>query len=119
MFFIGRHFATGNDPAKITYYNALWQYPAFRSLNRLITIVWGVALLCEFSIRLILVYTLTVAQVLVISPIVTSVILIALIWWTIVVSKRGARRGEASRQQRLAAQRLPSNLQDERRQDIP
>jgi hypothetical protein len=100
MFFIGRHFATGNDPAKIAFYNALWQYPAFRRLNRLITVVWGVALLCEFAIRLVLVYTLTVAQALAILPIVTYAILIALVGWTIAVSKRGARRGEAIRQQR-------------------
>jgi hypothetical protein len=104
MFYIGRHFATGNDPAKIAYYNALWHYPAFRRLNRLVTMVWGIVLLGEFAIRLMLVYTLTVAQVLAISPVVTYGILIALIGWTIMTSSRAARRSESLHQQRHAAE---------------
>jgi hypothetical protein len=42
MFYFGRYFATGDNPAKIAEYNALWQYPYVRHVQRLITLVWGV-----------------------------------------------------------------------------
>lgn len=104
MFYIGRHFATGNDPEKIAYYNSLWQYPAFRSLNRLVTVVWGIALVCEFAIRIIMVMTLPVAEILATAPLVTDGILIALIVWTVAMSRRAALRGETARKTRAAAE---------------
>lgn len=113
IFYIGRHFVTSNDPAKIASYNSLWQYPGFRSLNRLVTVVWGVALLCEFAIRIVMVMTLSVAEILAISPFVFNGILIALIVWTMAISGRAARRGEAVRQQRLAVEQGQPTVQHE------
>jgi hypothetical protein len=112
MFYFGRHFATGNDPIRIASYNALWRYPGFRSLNRLVTIVWGIGMLGDFVIRLALIYALSVAQVLVIAPIVTYVIIIGLIIWTMAISLKAARRGEAIRQQRLAIAQDAGGRQD-------
>src|SRR5262249_40267671 len=42
MFYFGRYFATANDRTKRDQYNGLWQYPYFRFVNRVITVVWGI-----------------------------------------------------------------------------
>jgi hypothetical protein len=44
--------------------------------------VWGLALLGEFAFRVAIVYTLPVAQVLVLSPIVNDLVSIGLMAWT-------------------------------------
>jgi len=98
MFYFGRQFASAGDPAKAAYYNSLWQYPRFRFSNYLITVVWGVALLIEFALRVILVYTLSVAQVLAISPIVFNAITIGLILWTVAYGNRARRKRQAQSQ---------------------
>jgi hypothetical protein len=99
MFVIGRHFATGNDPARIAYFNSLWQYPGFRATQRLITVVWGIGLLGEFVIRLILIYTLSVAQVLAASPVILAIITILLVLWTLAYGRSKARQAAQRRRQ--------------------
>lgn len=103
MFYVGRQFASGGDRAKAAYYTSLWQYPSFRFSNYLITIVWGVALVAEFALRVILVYTLSVAQVLAISPIVFNAITIGLILWTIAYGNRARRKRQQQSQDQAAA----------------
>jgi len=96
MFYFGRYFATANDPAKRAKYNELWQYPYFRFVNRVITVVWGVAYAGEFILRVILVYTLPTAAVLAVSPIILGGLTILTIAWTFAYALRAARR-EAER----------------------
>ena len=102
MFYFGRYFATANDPVRIAQYNGLWQYRYFRFVNRVITVVWGVAYAGEFILRVILVYTLPPAVVLAVSPIVLGGITILTITWTFAYARRASRRGEEMRQQHLA-----------------
>src|SRR6266705_3072549 len=92
MFYFGRQFVSGGDPAKAAFYSSLWQYPRFRFSNSLITLVWGMGLLIEFALRVILVYTLPVAQVLALSPLVFNAITIGLILWTIACGNRARRK---------------------------
>jgi len=82
MFYFGRHFLAGRDAARVDWFNAGWENPIFRHRARLITIVWGVASLGEFLVRVVLVYTLPAAAVLVVSPIVLGGMLIGTIVWT-------------------------------------
>ncbi len=92
MFYFGRYFATANDPAKRAKYNELWQYPYFRFVNRVITVVWGVSYAGEFILRVILVYTLPTAVVLAVSPIILGGITILTIAWTFAYARRAAAR---------------------------
>jgi len=93
MFYFGRYFATGNNPARREQYNGLWQYPSFRSVNRIITIVWGVAYVGEFILRAIMAYTLPIPVVLAVSPFLLGGITIVTIAWTIAYARRSAQRG--------------------------
>ena len=92
MFYFGRYFATANDPAKRAKYNELWQYPYFRFVNRVITVVWGVSYAGEFILRVILVHTLPTAVVLAVSPIILGGLTILTIAWTFAYARRAAAR---------------------------
>jgi len=99
MFYVGRQFMTGNDPAKMAEFDAQWQHPYARFVHRLITIVWGSAYVGEFVIRVILVYTLPTALVLIISPILLGAITIGTIAWTLTYVRHAERRGQELRRQ--------------------
>lgn len=103
MFFFGRYFSSGNDRAKMATYDALWQYPYFRFVNRMITIFWGVGFLGEAVVRTILVYKLSTAQFLAISPIVLYGITIGVIVITMLYARHARRRGDEMRRQHQAA----------------
>ncbi len=103
MFYFGRQFMSGGDPTKAAYYNSLWQYPRFRFSNYLITVVWGIGFVVEFALRVVLVYTLSVAEVLAIAPIVFNAITIGLILWTVAYGNRARRKGQAQSQNQAAA----------------
>jgi hypothetical protein len=95
MFYFSRYFTAGRDPARSAEFDRAWQRPAFRHTMRLITIVWGVTSLVEFVVRILLVYTLPAATVLVVSPIVLGGLLLATISWTFAYGKRMRARVEA------------------------
>ncbi|HTT80150.1 MAG TPA: VC0807 family protein [Stellaceae bacterium] len=82
MFYITRQFVAGDDPARLLWWNGLWQYPHFRAAQRFVTTVWGVAYLAEALVRVVLALTLPPARVVVLSPIMAFVVLLALIRWT-------------------------------------
>lgn len=103
LFFIGRDFSTGHDPVKIAEFNALWGRPGARRIFRVMTIVWGLGWLGEFLLKVVLVLTLTIPQVLIVGPIESNGITIALILWTIRYANESRRRGEAARAAELAA----------------
>jgi hypothetical protein len=88
MFYFIRHAVTGNDPERVRDFNARWNNPLFRRFQRIITLVWGIGLFGELIIRIVMIYALSVAAVLAISPIVLNVISILLILWTIQYGRR-------------------------------
>lgn len=87
-FYIIRYFATGNDPAKSPIFNARWQYPAFRRYIRIVTLVFGIAYIVEFPVRVFMVYHLSIQQYLAIGPIVFYGLTFALIAFTIAYARR-------------------------------
>lgn len=101
MFYFGRQFATGGDPAKIAYYDSLWQYPSFRHSTILTTVVWGIAYLAEALLRILFALVLSPGTVLLISPILVYGVTILLIIWTIRYSQQMARRGAAAQARRM------------------
>jgi hypothetical protein len=103
MFYIGRQFSAGEDPAKIAEFNALWQYPVARHTFRVMTIVWAIGWMSEFALRVVMVWTLSIPEVLVISPFVFNGITIGLIAWTLAYGRRQRQRGAEARARGAAA----------------
>jgi hypothetical protein len=97
LFYIGRQFSAGSDPAALTQFNGLWFYPAARRMFRLITLVWAVGWLSEFGLRIVMVLTLSVPQVLAISPFIFNGITFGLIAWTLAYARHQRQKGEALR----------------------
>lgn len=91
MFYFGRVFATGNDPLRRAAFEASWQYPQARRRHRVITLVWGLFYVAEFAFRVVLIYTVSPATVLAVSPIVLGGATILVILWTFRYGSAGRR----------------------------
>lgn len=96
MFWLGRQFATGGDPARIAWWNGLWQFQPFRRGMRLMTAVWGVGLTAESCARVVLALTARPATVLAVSPFLAFGTVALLLLWTFRLSARMRRSGEAA-----------------------
>lgn len=102
MFYFGRQFAAGEDPARLVWWNGLWdQRERFRTTLRMITTVWGVAFLIEAMVRVGFALTLTPGIVVMISPIMAIAVTVLLIIWTRNYARAAQQRGE--REAALAA----------------
>lgn len=88
MFYFGRYFLGGHDPARRRRFDASWSFPEVRRGNRLITAAWGVVFTGELGLRVLMVYSLPAAAVLVISPLVLGVLTVITIVWTIAYARR-------------------------------
>jgi hypothetical protein len=75
-----------------------WSIPGFRHTFYLMTVVWGVGLIGQAILQVILAFALSIEQDLVVSPIVGYGIYLGLFGWSFWYGKRRRARGE-----RLAA----------------
>lgn len=91
MFYFGRVFATGNDPVRRAAFDASWQYAQARHRHRVITLIWGLFLVAEFAFRAVLIYTVSPATVLAVSPLVLGGATILVILWTFRYGTAGRR----------------------------
>lgn len=82
MFYVGRYFMAGRDSVRRARFDAGWQNPGIRRAHHLITLVWGVVYVSEFVVRAVMVYRLSSAVVLAVSPIVMGVATFATVAWT-------------------------------------
>lgn len=82
MFYFGRYFIAGKDPEKGATFDARAREPRFHRGFQIITAVWGLTYAAEFVARIILVYTIPVAAVVAIAPIMTGLATIFAIVWT-------------------------------------
>jgi intracellular septation protein A len=104
MFYMARHFASGNDPASEARFNLLWQQnERLRRLLHVQTAVWGAGFLLEAAIRITLVLTLSVQQFQMISPFVIYGIIAILVIWTL-RSGRAASPSSTERMRRMTAE---------------
>lgn len=69
-----------------------WKYPNYRRVMRLMTFVWGMCLLLEAVVKVMLVYTLSVSQFLIVAPIFTYVIIGLTIFWTIKYTSKARKK---------------------------
>ncbi|WP_433803210.1 VC0807 family protein [Actinomycetospora sp. CA-084318] len=95
MFLFGRRFATNGDPERIAWWNGLWQYPHFRRTQRGMTVMWGLGLLGEAALRIVLTFRLSIPTMVVVNSVVPAVAIGALVVATIVWGRASARAGQA------------------------
>ncbi len=96
MFYFGRKFATDGSPAGHAAWASYWDRSAtFRVSNRIMTAVWGVALLVEAAIRVVLAYTLPASTVVGLSATVPLVVVGLLMLWTFAYGGRSRARSRA------------------------
>jgi hypothetical protein len=81
MFYFARHFIAGEDPQRQARFNEAWRLPEVRFCHRLITIVWGSVFVGELILRIILIYNVPAATVLVISPILVGTLTVVTMIW--------------------------------------
>lgn len=105
-YYIIRYFTVGNNHEQMVAYNAAWKFRSFQAYIRTVTILWGVVYTVEFLIRLIMIYTLSIAQVLVISSIIFYLL-------TILASVATFRLGSRLRTQRTQGKELQTRTETE------
>jgi hypothetical protein len=94
MFYVGRVMSAGDDPVRIRAYDDLWEIAAARRAFAIITITWGIGLLCEAAVRVILAMTLTTGQLLAIGPFVSTAFIAGLFGFTVWYSRLVRGRAE-------------------------
>jgi hypothetical protein len=96
LFYLGRSFATGGDRQKEAAFDRRWDLPGVAHGFRLVTVVWGIALIGEAAVRTILAVSLPTEQFLVVAQVVNWGTLAALLWFTISYDHPVGDRTEAS-----------------------
>jgi hypothetical protein len=89
----------GADTPRGREFDGLWQYPGFRHLFRMFTVVWGVTYLAEAAARVVIVETTSTGTALAISKVMPYAVAGLLTGWMFLYGRRARRQGE-----RLAAQ---------------
>lgn len=92
MYYFGRYWFCGQNAQKRANYDQSWSLPEVRHGQRLITSVWGIVFTGELVIRVLLVFTLSAATVLVISPLMLGVFTVSTIIWTLAYAGRLRQR---------------------------
>jgi hypothetical protein len=95
IFHLGRQFNTAGDPAAQAAWDANWSIPGFRRVLRLMTAVWGIGLLAEAALRIVVALTLTPAVAIVVSPALAVGSIALLVLWTTRYAARARRRRAA------------------------
>jgi hypothetical protein len=95
-FFFARYFMAGNDQASLVWVNDRWQGSAsFRHAIRFSNLIWGLGFVLEAAVRTYLVFTLSIEQFLIASPIVFYGFYAVLLGWSAVFG--GRKRQQALR----------------------
>ena len=71
-----------------------WQYPGFRHVFRLFTLVWGTAYLAEAAARVVIIEMASTGTALLVSKIMPYAVAALLVGWTNLYGQRARRRGE-------------------------
>jgi hypothetical protein len=96
MFYFGRKFATDGSAAALARWDGFWNdLSVFRRGQRVLTGVWGAALLIEAVIRIPLTLVLPLTVMVALSNIMPVVVITALIFWSIRYGRRIRTRSRA------------------------
>jgi hypothetical protein len=94
-FYFGRRFATDGSKVQRDWWDGLWRYPQFRSVQRRLTTYWGVALVGEAAIRAVLTRALGVGPMVVVNNTVPYAVIAGLITLSVVAGRRAQARAGA------------------------
>jgi hypothetical protein len=99
-FYLIRQFVAGHDPAMNEWWNGLWEFPHFRRMNRVVTIVWGLVFIAEAALRVLMALVVSPAMVVTISPVLAFAVGIGITLWTraYLIAARKRRMAELARQ---------------------
>jgi hypothetical protein len=89
----------GADTPRGREFDSLWQYPQFRRIFWLFTVVWGVTYLLEAAARVVIVETTSTGTALAVSKVMPYAVAGILTGWMVLYGRHARRQGE-----RLAAQ---------------
>jgi hypothetical protein len=84
-------------------FEALQVHAAFRRTMMVMTLVWGLGLVADVAVGVVLVFTLSIRAYLIVNPILSYGTMGALTLWTFLYGQRARRRGEARRAAALLA----------------
>jgi hypothetical protein len=94
MFSIGRALSAGNDPDKVRAYDEMYDLPTAPRSFAIITACWGVGLVTEAGLRVVLAVLLPTGPFLAASPALAGTVFGGLFAFTVWFSKRARRIGE-------------------------
>ena len=94
-FFLARRFATDGSKVQRDWWDGLWQYPAFRKVQRQLGAAWGLALVGESSVRAWLTWRLGTSAMVVVNNVVPYVVTAIMVFVSITVGKRSRQRAQA------------------------
>jgi hypothetical protein len=95
LFYFGRQFSNAGDPVRAAAFESMWQYPHFRAVLRVMTIVWGIGYLIEALVRVGLSFLLAIPVFLIVSPLLAFGVTVGLISWTVAYARTKTRRRDA------------------------
>ena len=78
-------------------FEALQVNAGFRRTRMVMTLVWGLGLLADVAVSVVLVFTLSIREYLIVNPIIGYGTMGGLSLWTFLYGQRARRRGEARR----------------------
>lgn len=84
-------------------FEALQVHPGFRRTMAVMTWVWGLGLLADVAVSVVLVFALSIREYLIVNPIIGYGTMGGLSLWTFLYGQRAKRRGEARRAAEAAA----------------
>jgi hypothetical protein len=88
LFYVGRYLSAGKDPAKVAAYNQLHEMPTARHTFRVLSVVWGIGLFIEASLRMTLAEALHTSTFIAVSPFITAASIGSLFAFTLLYSRR-------------------------------
>ena len=88
-------------------FEALQVHAGFRRTMMVMTLVWGVGLLADVAVGVVLVFVLSIREYLLVNPILSYGTMGGLSLWSFVYGRRAKRRGEARRAAATAAPLAP------------
>lgn len=88
MFFLGKALSAGDDPARKAAFDEMWELPTVPAVFRVITAAWGVGLICEAALRVVLAMVMTTGAFLAVSPVIAAVTFGGLFAFTVRYTKR-------------------------------
>lgn len=95
MFHIGKAMSAGDDPQRQTAYDELYEMPTAPRTFAIITVTWGVGLILEACIRVVLAAVMPTGAFLAVSPVLFGVTFAALFAYTVRYSGVVRARAEA------------------------